>query len=81
MEDGHAARVVAAYIDLNPARAGMVRVPEDYRWGGFGEAVAGKQRAREGLRQVMLERELARAGVEVALREVAEGGRRKFLAG
>ncbi len=72
VEDGHAARVVAAYIDLNPVRAGMVRMPEDYRWGGFGEAVAGKPRARRGLRQVMLERELARAGVEVALHEVAD---------
>ena len=72
VEDGHAARVVAAYIDLNPVRAGMVGVPEDYRWGGFGEAVAGRQRAREGLRQVMLERELARAAVEEAVREVAD---------
>lgn len=29
---------VAAYIDLNPVRAGLVSKPEDYRWSGFGEA-------------------------------------------
>ena len=79
VEDGHAARVVAAYIDLNPVRAGMVGAAGDYRWSGYAEAVAGKQRAREGLRQVMLERELARADASVALREVADW--KKVLAG
>ena len=46
VEDGHAARVMAAYIDLNPVRAGMVEHPKDYRWSSYGEAVGGKQRAR-----------------------------------
>jgi hypothetical protein len=40
---------MAAYIDLNAVRAGIVRDPKDYRWCGYGEAVAGKMRAREGL--------------------------------
>ncbi len=40
---------MAAYIDLNAVRAGIVRDPKDYRWCGYGEAVAGKVRAREGL--------------------------------
>jgi REP element-mobilizing transposase RayT len=40
---------MAAYIDLNAVRAGIVRDPKDYRWCGYGEAVAGKIRAREGL--------------------------------
>ena len=71
VEDGHAARVVAAYIDLNPVRAGIVRRPGAYRWSGWGEAVVGKVRAREGLRQVMLERELARSKAEVAVAAVA----------
>jgi putative transposase len=57
VEDGHAARTIAAYIDLNPVRAGIVSNPEDYRWCSFGEAVAGKQRAREGLQRVMFEKE------------------------
>ena len=67
VEDGHAARVVAAYIDLNPVRAGIATAPEAYRWSGYGEAAAGKQRAREGIRQVMLERELACSAPEVAV--------------
>ena len=40
---------MAAYIDLNPVRAGMVTSPEDYRWCGYGEAVAGRRPARRGL--------------------------------
>ncbi|MEJ6641925.1 MAG: transposase, partial [Akkermansiaceae bacterium] len=32
VEDGLAARTMAAYIDLNPVRAGMVNDPADYRW-------------------------------------------------
>ena len=54
VEDGLAARTMAAYIDLNPVRAGMVDDPADYRWSGYGEAVGGGtkgdgKRAREGL--------------------------------
>ena len=85
VEDGHAARVVAGYIDLNPVRAAMVKAAADYRWSGYGEAVAGKPQAREGLRQVMLERELARSGPRRALHDVADwkevlAGYRKLLA-
>jgi REP-associated tyrosine transposase len=40
---------VAAYIDLNPVRAGMVEDPKDYRFCGYAAAVAGKEGAREGL--------------------------------
>jgi hypothetical protein len=58
VESGLAARKVAGYIDLNPVRAGMVKEAEGYRWCSFAEAVAGKQRAREGLQRVMFEREL-----------------------
>ncbi len=49
-----AARKVAAYIDLNPVRAGMVKDPGAYRWSSYGEAVGGGPRgggrkARAGL--------------------------------
>ena len=40
---------VAAYIDLNPLRAGMVKRVEDYRWCGYAAAVAGDQVARAGI--------------------------------
>lgn len=56
VEDGHAARVVAGYIDLNALRAGLVEDPRHYRWCGYGEAVAGRGPAREGLRRVIFEK-------------------------
>ena len=31
---------MAAYIDLNPMRVGMVSDPAEYRWSGYGEAMA-----------------------------------------
>ena len=40
---------MAAYIDLNPVRAGMVDDPKDYRWCGYGAAAAGDERAKAGL--------------------------------
>ena len=54
VEDGVAARAMAAYIDLNPVRAGMVSDPADYRWSSYGEAIGGGKKgngkkAREGL--------------------------------
>ena len=45
-------RTMAAYIDLNAVRAGLVNDPKDYRFCGYGEAVVGNTRAREGLRLV-----------------------------
>jgi len=54
VEDGIAAKTMAAYIDLNPVRAGMVADPADYRWSSYGEAMGGGARgngkkARAGL--------------------------------
>ncbi|MCF3649050.1 transposase [Synoicihabitans lomoniglobus] len=42
-------RTMAAYIDLNPVRAGLVEDPKDYRFCGYAEAVAGNATARRGL--------------------------------
>ena len=53
VEDGEALRTMAAYIDLNPLRAGMVKDPKDYRWCGYGEAMGGGKAARLGLCQVV----------------------------
>jgi hypothetical protein len=54
VESGVAARTIAAYIDLNPVRAGMVSDPAEYRWSSYGEAVGGGRKgngkkARAGL--------------------------------
>lgn len=49
---------VAAYIDLNPVRAGIASNPEDYRWCGYAEAVSssrGAAKAREGLGIILTE--------------------------
>jgi len=47
--DEHALMTIAAYIELNSVRAGLVDDPKDYRWCGYAEAVAGRKRARHGL--------------------------------
>lgn len=47
-----AVATVAAYIDLNPVRAGLVEDPQDYRFSGYGAAVGGDGRARAGLLSV-----------------------------
>lgn len=49
VEGEDALRAVAAYIDLNPVRAGLVENPEDYRWCSYATAVAGFKGARSGL--------------------------------
>jgi len=85
VEDGHAARVMAAYIDLNPVRAGIVKLPERYRWCGYAEAVAGRKKARAGLRWLMVEKLRTRMSDEEAVREAGEWKRvldqyQRFLA-
>jgi len=49
---GNPLQTMAAYIDLNAVRAGIVTDPKDYRFCGYGEAVSGREKAREGLRRV-----------------------------
>ena len=59
VEDGVAARTMAAYIDLNPVRAGMVADPAEYRWSSYGEAMGSGARgngkkARAGLVRALM---------------------------
>ncbi|MFP4156606.1 MAG: transposase [Opitutales bacterium] len=49
---GNPLQTVAAYIDLNPVRAGLVDDPKDYRFCGYAEAVAGSVAAGAGLSAV-----------------------------
>ncbi len=54
VEGGAASKTIAAYIDLNPVRAGMVKDPAEYRWSSYGEAIGGGakgdgKKARAGL--------------------------------
>ncbi len=50
---GEALAATAAYIDLNPVRAGLVADPKDSRFCGYAEALGGSMSAQEGLRRVV----------------------------
>jgi hypothetical protein len=52
VEGGRAARVISSYIDLNPVRAGIVEDPKDYRWSGYGQAMAGVDTALRTMRNL-----------------------------
>ena len=59
VEEGCAAKTMAAYIDLHPVRAGMVTDPAEYRWSSYGEALGGGPRgngkkARAGLVRALM---------------------------
>jgi len=64
--EGNPLLTMAAYIDLNPVRAGVVDDPKDYRWCGYAEAVSGMKRARAGIVQVWADR-IGEGGVSAAL--------------
>ena len=49
---GNPLQTMAAYIDLNPVRAGIVEDPKDYRFCGYAEAVANEGVAAAGLLRV-----------------------------
>ena len=54
VEGGEALAAVAAYIELNPVRAGLCADPKDYRYCGYAEAFAkGSRLAREGIRTIL----------------------------
>lgn len=47
IERGDAALVIGGYLNLNPVRAGMVDVPDDYRWCGLALYARNPKRARK----------------------------------
>lgn len=49
LQSGQALLRVMAYVDRNAVRAKMCSDPKDYRFGGYGEAVAGNRLARSGI--------------------------------
>lgn len=72
--DEHALMTMAAYIELNPVRAGLVDDPMNYRWCGYAEAVAGKKLARQRLSR-MHERTRAWQGRSSGWREISRAYR------
>jgi hypothetical protein len=51
---GHSLETIAAYIDLNPVRAGIVSDPQQYRHCGYAAALGGNHAARDGIRGIWL---------------------------
>lgn len=47
---GNVLQTMAAYIDLNPVRAGLVDDPKEYRFCGYAEAVSGRKEAIAALK-------------------------------
>jgi putative transposase len=76
---GLAAKTIAAYIDLNPVRAGMVMDPADYRWSSYGEAIGGGAKGNGKTARAGLVRALkAHQGVEADADLWASGVSREY---
>jgi REP element-mobilizing transposase RayT len=65
---------VAAYIDLNPVRAGLVEDPKDYRFCGYAAAVAGNALARKGLMSFRAETNWGECAAAYRMRLFVGGG-------
>ena len=86
VEDGVAARTIAAYIDLNPVRAGLVEDPADYRWSSYGEAIGGGPKgngktARAGLVRALRAHQGTPADATLWAGDVSREYRRLLMAG
>jgi putative transposase len=86
VEDGVAVKTMAAYIDLNPVRAGIVKNPEDYRWSSYGEAIGGGakgngRKARAGLVRTLRAHKGVAADAALWRTDVAHEYRKILLAG
>ena len=86
VEDGVTAKTIAAYIDLNPVRAGMVKDPSDYRWSSYGEAIGGGARgngktARAGLVRALRAHQGVAADAAFWADDVSREYRRILMAG
>ncbi|MBC8125593.1 MAG: transposase [Gloeobacteraceae cyanobacterium ES-bin-144] len=86
VEGGVAAKTIAAYIDLNPVRAGIVNDPAEYRWSSYGEAIGGGARgngkkARAGLVRALRAHKGCEADATHWVNDVSREYRRQLMAG
>ncbi len=86
VEDGVAAKTMAAYIDLNPVRAGMVKDPAEYRWSSYGEAIGGGAKgtgktARAGLVRALRAHKGVAADASLWTNDVSREYRQLLMAG
>lgn len=76
-DSASAVRTVAAYIDLNPVRAGLVKNPKDYRFCGYAAALNGVATIRQGLLSCLAEKNWAKGAVEYQKLLFVAGGSAK----
>ena len=74
-DDPHYIALVAAYIDLNPVRAGLVVDPKDYRFCSYAEALAGGKLARQGITDFSRDASWKAVAAEYRQRLFVTGGR------
>jgi putative transposase len=84
VQEGVASQTIAAHIDLNPVRAGMVADPADYRWSSYGEAMGSGTKgngakARAGLVRAYLAHQGASADARLWAEKVAREYRMLLL--
>ncbi len=70
----NAVETLAAYIDLNPVRAGLVEDPKDYRFCGYASALAGNKTAQAGLLSFLPTDEWKKAATEYRKRLLVGAG-------
>ena len=70
----NALRTVAAYVDLNPVRAGLVKDPKDYRFCGYAAALAGASTVRKGLMGFLKAKGWGEAAAEYRMILFVSGG-------
>jgi hypothetical protein len=81
-----AAKTIAAYIDLNPVRAGVVTDPAEYRWSSYGEAIGGGtkgngKKARAGLVRALRAHKGGEADAALWANDVSREYRKLLMAG
>lgn len=69
-----ALRTVAAYIDLNPVRAGLVEDPADYRWCSYADALGAHRKAMQGIAEVVGKEQFREAAPEYRKLLFGKGG-------
>ncbi len=75
VEDSAAAlSAVAAYIDLNPIRAGLVQDPKDYRYCGYAAALTGATTIRQGLMSFLEPADWGKAAAQYRMILFVTGG-------
>lgn len=79
--EGNPLQTMAAYIDLNSVRAGLVEDPKDYRFCGYAEAVAGVAEARRGLIQIWSDYGAKRSGLALQAHRMLMFGKHASGAG